>query len=255
MKRLWQPAYMSLVFAFLYLPIIVLVVFSFNHTTYSGLWHGFTWTWYKELFQDTDLQTIAYHSLLISTFASTVAVCIGALGAVAVFKYRFIGRQGLHALIMAMIIVPDLIIGIALLLLYHFFDLTLGFFSLLIAHITFCLPFVFVVVYGRIITLDKNLFEAARDLGAEDITIFKKIMLPLLMPAIVAAWFLSFTMSFDDVVISFFVSGPSYQILPLYIFSQVKLGVTPEINALCSMILLITCIAALAGQWFLRKKP
>lgn len=255
MNRLTKIFYLLLVFAFLYLPILVLVIFSFNNTTYSGLWHGFTLSWYQELFSDTDLQTIAAHSLIIGVLASTIACIIGTLGAIAIFKYDFKLKKITRALLMAMIIIPDLVIGISLLLLYHFFDIPLGFWSLLIAHITFCLPFVFVVVYGRIVTLDKNLFEAAKDLGAADMVIVYRIMLPLLRPAIIAAWMLSFTMSFDDVVISFFVSGPDYQILPLYIFSQVKLGVTPEINALCTLILALTFSMALLGQWFLRKRP
>ena len=144
--------------------------------------------------------------------------------------------------------------GIALLILFASLHITLGFWTLLLAHITFCIPFVVVTILSRITGTDKNLFEAAKDLGANDFIVFSKIIVPMLIPGIVAAWLLSFTLSFDDVVISTFVSGPDFQILPLYIFSQVKLGVTPELNALCSVILLLTVVMALIAQMVLKKK-
>lgn len=253
MNKSIKIIYLALVFLFLYFPIAVLVLFSFNHTSFSGLWHGFTWHWYQQLLRDSGLQLIAFHSLSLAILASSLAVLIGVFAAVAIFKYTFTVRKAMHFSLLAMIIIPDLLLGIALLLLFHYLHMPLGFFSLLIAHITFCVPFVFVLVYARLNSLDSNLFEAARDLGALDVFIFKKVLLPLLMPAIIAAWLLSFTMSLDDVVISFFVSGPSYQILPLYIFSEVRLGVTPELNALCSMILYLTITLALLGQFYLRK--
>jgi len=254
MTRWFSRGYLSLMYLFLYLPIVVLVIFSFNNSVFSGLWHGFTWRWYHELFNDSSLLTIALHSGIIAVLASTIATIIGTLGATALFKYRFFGKQALFGLLFIMIIIPDLVVGIALLLLFHSLDMPLGFFSLLLAHITFCVPFVFVTVYGRIVSLDKNLFEAAKDLGATDWQVFVKIIFPLLIPAIIAGWMLSFTMSLDDVIISFFVSGPGFQILPLYIFSAVRLGVTPEINALCSLILLVTIFLAISSQYLLRGR-
>jgi len=254
MTRLFQLAYMGIIFLFLYIPIAVLIVFSFNNTVYSGLWHGFTWRWYGELFHDGNLLLIAFHSVSIAVLSASLASIIGTIASLVLFQYRFSGRRGLYALLFIMIIIPDLVLAVALLLLFHAFHLHLGFWSLLLAHITFSVPFAFILVYSRLMTLDKNLFQAARDLGARDTIVIRRIILPLLMPGIVAAWLLSFTLSFDDVVISFFVSGPDFQILPLYIYSSVRLGVTPEINALCSIILVLTFCLAVLSQWYLRKK-
>jgi spermidine/putrescine transport system permease protein len=254
MNKTVSASYLSIFYLLLYVPIVVLVWFSFNNAVYSGLWHGFTWRWYQELFHDSNLQTIALHSLTIGFLAATIATLIGLLGAVALFKYRFFGKKLLGGIIFVMIIIPDLVVGIALLILFHELHVQLGFWTLLLAHITFCIPFVVVTLMSRLAGTDVNLFEAAKDLGAADFRVFCKVIVPMLIPGIVAAWLLSFTLSFDDVVISTFVSGPSYQILPLYIFSQVKVGVTPELNALCSVILLLTLTFTLIAQRVLRKR-
>lgn len=255
MKRFLPTGYLSLVYFCLYLPIVVLVWFSFNNSLYSGLWHGATLKWYAALFHDPNLFTIAMHSLVIAFLAATIATVIGLLGAVALFKYRFFGKGLLSGVIFIMIVIPDIVLGIALLLLFHGTHMPLGFFSLLLAHVTFCIPFVVVTVTGRMAGTNKHLFEAARDLGAKDGVVFHRIILPLMMPGIIAAWLLSFTLSFDDVIISSFVSGPDFQILPLYIFSQVKLGVTPVLNALASIILAFTVTLVMIAYWFgLRKR-
>lgn len=254
MGRILSNGFLSLIYLFLYLPIIVLVVFSFNASLHSGLWHGATLDWYRQLLQDEDLQVIAVHSLSISLLASSVATIIGTLGAFALFRYQFFGKKLLNAIIFMMIIIPDLVLAVALLILFHAMHISLGFTTLLLAHITFCLPFVVVTLISRMSDTNPYLFEAAKDLGATDRVIFQKIILPLMIPGVIAAWLLSFTLSFDDVIISSFVTGPDFQILPLYIFSQVKLGVTPEINALCSVILLLTIGMAVVSQFLLRKK-
>jgi spermidine/putrescine transport system permease protein len=150
---------------------------------------------------------------------------------------------------------PDIVLGISLLLLFSFFHINLGFTSLFLAHVTFCLPFVIITVYTRLTGIDKNIFEAAKDLGANEFIILLKITLPLLLPAIIASWLLSFTLSFDDVMISYFVAGPSFEILPLKIYSMARIGVKPELNALCSMIFLITLLVVVSAQFALRKKP
>jgi spermidine/putrescine transport system permease protein len=149
---------------------------------------------------------------------------------------------------------PEIVMGISLLLLYSLLQIPLGFWSLLLAHTALCMPFVAVTVYSRITTLDRTIFEAAKDLGATDITIFSKIVIPLLLPGIIAGWLLSFTLSMDDVITSYFVSGPNYEILPLRIYSMVKLGVKPEINALCTILFLLTLLLVIASQIALRKK-
>lgn len=254
MNRLFRFSYMGFIFLFLYLPVIVLVIYAFNTSKFSAVWHGFTFQWFQELFHDPNLLIITAHSLIIAILAATIATAIGALGGVALFRYHFFGKQLLHGLLFFLIVVPDLVLGISLLILYALARIPLGFLTLLLAHVTFCLPFVIVTALGRLNGMDKNIFEAARDLGATDMIIFFKIILPLILPALVAGWLLSFTLSMDDVIISFFVSGPNYQILPLYIFSEVHVGITPEINALCTLIFGVTVMMVLISYILLRKK-
>lgn len=253
-KHYSQPTYAFLVYLFLYFPIGIVVLFSFNNAVHSQLWHGFTWHWYKTLFHDSEIFTVALHSLTIGVLAASTATFLGTIAAVNLFRYRFHGKNFIHGLLFILIISPDIVMGIALLILYNFLSIPLGFWSLLLAHITFCLPFVAVTVYSRISTLNKNIIEAARDLGANDFAIFRKILIPLLAPAIIAGWLLSFTLSLDDVIISYFVSGASYEILPLKIYSLIKVGVKPEINALCSIMLCITLAVVIISQLALRKK-
>jgi spermidine/putrescine transport system permease protein len=254
MNKFFKFTYLSLIYIFLYLPVAIFIVYSFNNAKLSAVWHGATLRWYYTLFNNPNLLLVTAHSLILATIASTIAVCFGALGAFALFKYRFFAKNTLYGLLFVLIIVPDLVFGISLLVLYTTLKLPLGFWTLLLAHITFCLPFVVVTIYGRLLGTDKSLFEAARDLGATDLKIFWRIILPLMMPALVAGWLLSFTLSMDDVIISFFVTGPSYQILPLYIYSQVHIGVTYEVNALCTLIFVLTIALVLSSQFLVRKK-
>jgi spermidine/putrescine transport system permease protein len=246
--------YMSTVYLFLYLPLIILIVLSFNNVHMSFEWHGFTWQWYQALLSDDQLHSALYHSLCIGILSASIATSIGTLGALALYRYRFLGKNFLYALVFALIIAPDLVMGISLLLFFSALKIYLGFFTLLIAHITFCVPFVVVMVYGRLTGFNRYLLEAARDLGANDYLTFTKIILPLLKPAILGAWLVSFALSIDDLVISFFVTGPSFQVLPLYIYSQVRIGPTPEINALCTVLIAATFIIVLLAQWALKRK-
>ncbi|MEO8964588.1 MAG: ABC transporter permease subunit, partial [Gammaproteobacteria bacterium] len=165
------------------------------------------------------------------------------------------GRNVLYGLIFILILSPDIVMGISLLILFSLVKVSLGFWSLLLAHITFCIPFVVITVYSRIVSFDQYIFEAAKDLGATDTVIFTRVILPLLWPALLAGWLLSFTLSLDDVIISYFVAGPDFEILPLKIYSMVRLGVKPEINALCSVTFLLTLVLIIFSQLSLRKKP
>lgn len=254
MNRITSFAYLTAVYLFFYFPIAVLIVYSFNDASYSLLWHGFTLNWYKELFADLDLQSVALHSLSIGVLAATFATMLGTLAAVSLYRYRFGGKNLLHAMLFVMIVSPDIVMAISLIILFSTLRVPLGFWSLLLSHITFCMPFVAVTVYSRITGLDKNIFEAAKDLGASELAIFLRIIIPLLWPAIFAGWLLSFTLSLDDVIISFFVTGPEFDILPLKIFSMVKLGVKPELNALCSVMFGLTLVIVLISQMALKKK-
>ena len=254
MNKFSKYFYTTCVYAFLYLPIAVVIVFSFNDAEHSLVWQGFTLEWYGTLFHNTALLHVAWHSLALGILAASVATIIGTLTAVSLFRYRFFGKKILHALIFILILSPEIVMAISLLLMYSFLKIPLGFWTLLLAHTTLCIPFVAVTVYSRVTTLDTAIFEAAMDLGATDFTIFRKIIIPLLLPAIVSGWLLSFTLSLDDVIISYFVSGPTFDILPLKIYSMVRLGVKPEVNALCTLLLAFTLIIVITGYHSIFKK-
>jgi len=254
-RHLPARLYVTAIYLFFYIPILVLIAYSFNEAQYSLLWHGFSWRWYTELFSDRDLWIAVLHTLILGVSAATIAMWIGTLAAVCLYRYVFYGKQLLYGLIFVLILSPDIVMGISLLILFSVSGVQLGFFSLLLAHITFCIPFVAVTVYSRMISFDQNIFEAARDLGARDHVIFGRITLPLIWPAMLAGWLLSFTLSQDDVIISYFVAGPDFEILPLRIYSMVRSGVKPEINALCAVTFALTLLIVMLSQFFLRKKP
>jgi spermidine/putrescine transport system permease protein len=253
-----KAAYFALIYLFLYSPIVVLIVYSFNESKYSLIWHGFTLDWYRALFSDSNLWIAGANSMTIALLASTIATFIGTIAAVSLYRYRsfgqFFGKKLLHGLIFILIISPDIVLGISLLLLFSLLQINFGFTTLLIAHITFCIPFAAMTVLAAIRRVDKNIFEAAKDLGATERIIFFRIMVPILWPALLASWLLSFTLSFDDVIISYFVAGPTFEILPLKIYSLARLGVKPDLNALCAVIFIITLVLVSLSQLILRKR-
>lgn len=253
-QNLSAKFYLTVIYLFLYTPILVLISYSFNDSAYSFLWQGFTSRWYQSLAHNIDLQIVALHSLVIGVLAATGATSLGTLAAVCLYRYQFFGKKLLHGLIFILIISPDIVTGISLLILFSVLKIPLGFWTLLLSHITFCIPYVTLTVYSRLIGQDKNLIEAAKDLGATEGVIFRRILIPLLWPAILAGWLLSFTLSLDDVIISFFVTGPEFDILPLKIFSMVRVGVKPEVNALCSVMFALTLAIVLVYQLTLWKK-
>lgn len=238
----------------LYIPILVLVLYSFNQTRYSLIWHGFSTQWYRELFHDNDLWVSVLHSGLLGFSASALATIGGLLACVHLFLNQRKKHQKLFMMLVVMIVIPDLVLGVSLLVFFNAMHIPFGFFSLLIAHITFCLPFVIMTIHSRIHSLDVNLYYSAVDLGASRSIALRKILFPLLWPAILSAFLLSFTLSFDDVVISYFVAGPEFNILPLTIFSLVRSGVSPELNALCSVTIFISMILVITAYVSSRKK-
>lgn len=254
MKLSGKSTYLSLIYILFYLPIAVLIAYSFNNAVYSLQWHGFTLHWYKQLFQNSSLWSAAINSLVLATAASLIATAIGALAAVSLYRYRFLGKPIIYALVFILILAPDIVMGIALLILYNMASIPLGFSSLLLAHITFCLPFVIVMLSSRLAQVDKNIFIAAQDLGAKDSRIFTRIILPLLGPSLISAALLCFTLSFDDVIISYFVSGPGFDILPLHIYGMIRTGIKPEINALCTIIFMLTLVLIVLSQMISNKK-
>ncbi|MGE4551501.1 MAG: spermidine/putrescine ABC transporter permease PotC [Desulfovibrionaceae bacterium] len=251
---LWRFVRLAPVYLFLYLPVLVLIVFSFNDSKYTVTWHGFTWRWYQRLFENAQLMDAAVHSLTVAILAASLATVLGLLAAVALYRYRFRGKTLLSSGMYVVMVSPDIVMGVALLVLFIALGLTPGFFTLLLAHITFCLPFVAVTVFSRLQGLDRNLIEAAQDLGASEFNAFRHVILPLAWPAVLAGWLLSFTLSMDDVIISFFVTGQNFEILPLRVYSMVRLGVKPDVNALSALIIGVTVTCVFSAHILLRRK-
>ncbi|MDP9500873.1 spermidine/putrescine ABC transporter permease PotC [Bisgaard Taxon 45] len=253
MGRLLRNIFMFVVYAYLYIPIAILVTNSFNDDRYGLSWKGFSWKWYERLFSNDTLIQAAIHSVTIAFFAATTATIIGGLTAIALYRYRFRGKQAVSGMLFIVMMSPDIVMAVSLLALFMIVGINLGFWSLLLAHITFCLPYVVVTIFSRLKGFDAKMLEAAKDLGAGEVTILRKIIFPLALPAIVSGWLLSFTISLDDVVVSSFVSGVSYEILPLKIFSLVKTGVTPEVNALATIMIILSLALVILSQLVARK--
>ncbi|CDL79348.1 spermidine/putrescine ABC transporter permease PotC [Xenorhabdus cabanillasii] len=252
--RLLRGGFMTIVYAYLYIPIIILLVSSFNQSRFGISWQGFTTEWYSLLFSNDSLLQAAGHSLTMAVVSATFATMIGSLTAVALYRYSFRGKKFVSGMLFVVMMSPDIVMAISLLVLFMLLGVSLGFWSLLFSHITFCLPFVVVTVYSRLKDFDVKMLEAARDLGASELTILRKIILPLAMPAVMAGWLLSFTLSMDDVVVSSFVTGPGYEILPLKIYSMVKVGVSPEVNALAAILLAMSLVLVLISQFVMRDR-
>ena len=253
MSRLLRNIFMFVVYAYLYIPIIILVTNSFNEDRYGLSWKGFSWNWYERLFNNDTLIQAAFHSVTIAFFAATLATIVGGLTAIALYRYRFRGKQAVSGMLFIVMMSPDIVMAVSLLALFMVVGISLGFWSLLLAHVTFCLPYVTVTIFSRLNGFDARMLEAAKDLGASEVTILRKIILPLALPAVVSGWLLSFTISLDDVVVSSFVSGVSYEILPLRIFSLVKTGVTPEVNALAPIMIVLSLGLVILSQLVTRK--
>lgn len=254
MNRSFKITYLSLIYCFLYTPIIALIIYSFNNAEFSMLWRGFTMRWYQDVMHDSNLWIAVAHSFYLAATATTTALLIGTLAAISLCRFRFHGKNMLLGLLFIIILSPDIVLGIALLILFSLSGLALGFWSLYMAHVTFCIPFVVVIVYSRAKGIDPNIFAAASDLGANELQIFTRIVVPMLLPAIISGALLCFALSFDDIVISYFVSGPSFEILPIKIFSLARLGVNPELNALCSLLFFFTLILVCLSHWVANRR-
>ncbi|RAU21181.1 putrescine ABC transporter permease PotI [Paramagnetospirillum kuznetsovii] len=251
-----------LAYAFLYVPIVVMIVFSFNASRLVTVWGGFSTKWYGELLHDEKVLDAAWLSLKVAMTSATVSTVLGTLAAVVLVRFtRFFGRTLFTGMVTAPLVMPEVITGLALLLLFVAMEAVVGwpsgrsFTTIVIAHTTFSLSFVTVVVRSRLSQMDASLEEAAMDLGARPLKVFLAITLPLIAPALLAGWLLAFTLSIDDVVISAFVSGPGATPLPIVIFSKVRLGVSPEINALATLVVTVVAVAmAIAGRVALKRE-
>lgn len=236
-------------FAFLYLPIVILVVFSFNESRLVTVWAGFSTKWYVSLMQNQGLLDAAWVTARVGLLSATFATVLGTLAALALTRYtRFHGRVLFSGMVFAPLVMPEVITGLSLLLLFVAVGLDRGFVTVTLAHITFTMCFVAVVVQSRLMTFDRSLEEAAMDLGATPVKTFFQVTLPVILPAIVSGWMLAFTLSLDDLVIASFTSGPGATTLPMKIYSQVRLGVTPEINAACTILIGIVAIGVLVAS-------
>ncbi len=251
--RIFAKLWLTFVYALLYSPIILVIVYSFNSAKYSTDWRGFTLKWYELLLRNETLLDSAINSIIIGSVSATCATILGIFAAVALKRYRFLGRKVFHGSVYVLTVSPDIVMGISLLIFFIAFNVELGFATLLIAHITLSLPFVIITILARLSEFDESVVEAARDLGASEWQAFYHVILPLILPAVVAGWLLAFTLSMDDVLISFFVSGPSFEVLPLKIYSMVRLGMKPDVNALSALMFGVTVILVLLA-WAVGKR-
>jgi putrescine transport system permease protein len=242
-------------FGFLYLPILLLMVYSFNSSRLATVWAGFSTQWYGALFRDRQLLEAAWISLKIAFWTATASMVIGTMAAMAMTRFkRFPSKTLFGALVTAPLVMPEVIIGLSILLMLvsmgGLFGLpSKGVVAIWIAHVTFTISFVTVVVSSRLQELDRSLEEAAMDLGANRLKVFFLITLPIIAPALVSGWLLAFTLSLDDVVIASFVAGPSSTTLPMKIFASVRMGVSPKINALATLMVLAVSAVAVLGWW------
>ena len=252
---------MAFGFAFLYIPILSLIVYSFNASRLVTVWAGFSTKWYAALFRNEQVLEAAKLSLKIATMNATGATILGTLAGLALARFgRFRGRATFSGMVTAPLVMPEVITGLSMLLLFVAMELAFGWpagrgvTTITIAHITFSMSYVTVVVQSRLATLDESLEEAAMDLGARPAKVFFRITLPIIMPAILAGWLLAFTLSWDDLVISSFVSGPGSSTLPILIFSKVRLGVSPDINALATILVLIVATGIVTAGIFMQRQ-
>lgn len=244
--------YLWLMLALMYLPIIIIIVYSFNVSKLSNAWTGFTLDWYKQLFRDRSMGEALRNTLVLGFLSSGAAAILGTLGAVGLPRAKIPGKSFIDSVVMLPMMTPEIIMGMVSLTFFSLLSLPFGMLTLFLSHTAFCVPYVYMQVKARLVGLDESLLEAARDLGAGEARAFFDITLPLITPAIVSGMLLAFAMSIDDVIISVFVSGANTNTLPVKIYTMLKTGVTPKINALCTLMfgatLLIVLISALVGR-------
>ncbi|WP_107851916.1 putrescine ABC transporter permease PotI [Oceanimonas marisflavi] len=260
-SRSWaRPLILWLGFGFLYAPMLLLIIYSFNSSRLVTVWAGWSTQWYGELLADDMMMQAVGLSLTIAFFAASTAVVLGTVAGFVLTRIgRFRGESGFAFMITAPLVMPEVITGLSLLLLFVAMGDLIGWpaqrgmSTIWIAHVTFCTAYVAVVVSSRLRELDRSLEEAAMDLGARPLRVFFVITLPIIAPAIVAGWLLAFTLSLDDLVIASFVSGPNATTLPMVVFSSVRLGVSPKINALATIIIVIVSLVTFVGWWLMAR--
>ena len=232
---LWLAGFLA--YAFLYAPLVIVVAYSFNDSRLNAEWVGFTLSWYAKLFGNEKMLKAAWNSLVIGLTASAVSTVLGTMAGYAMYRYKM---RLLPVLVLAPIAIPEILMGVSLLIFFVMLNITLGMVSIVLSHIAFCVGFVAIVVRSRLAGMDESLTEAARDLGATPWQAFRLVTLPLIMPGVVAGALMAFTLSIDDFVITFFTAGVGSSTLPLQIYTMVKIAVTPEVNAVSTLLMLLT---------------
>jgi putrescine transport system permease protein len=245
----FDPIILTLGFAFLYIPILILVIYSFNDSKLVTVWGGFSTRWYTQMWHNEALMDAAWVTIRVGLLSATMATILGTLAALALVRFvRFPGKMLFSGMIYAPLVMPEVITGLSMLLLFVSINVDRGFWTVVIAHTTFTMCYVAIVVQSRLVTFDMSLEEAALDLGCPPVKTFFKITLPLIFPAVIAGWMLAFTLSLDDLVIANFNTGPGATTLPIKIYSQVRLGVTPEINAACTILIAIVTMGVIIAS-------
>lgn len=252
-KWKWSNLYLAIMILLMYFPLVMVVIFSFNESRLSANFTGFSLKWYETLANDRDLKEALFNSILLGVLSCGISAVIGTLGAVGMARVKYKTKGMMEYLSTIPIMIPEIILGMVFLVFFSMLNLPFGMTTLVIAHTTFCIPYIFMMVKARLVGIDKSLEEAARDLGAGPIRTFFDITMPLIAPAVLSGSLLAFAMSFDDVVISIFVNGPRLNTLPVKVYAQLKTGVTPEINALCTIILVVITVVLLLSS-FLSKR-
>lgn len=244
--------YLALILLITYIPILLVILYSFNESKLSSVWGGFSLKWYEELFRDDSLFSALGNTIVLGLSSSLAAGVIGTLGALGLSRTHFRGKGAVEYVSTMPIMIPEIILGMVFMAFFSLIGIPFGMTALIIAHTAFCIPYVYMLVKARLVGMDKSLEEAARDLGASPLRAFFDILLPLMAPAIASGMLLAFAMSIDDVIISIFITGVDVNTLPIKIYTQLKTGVTPKINALCTLMfaasLLLCALAAFLGR-------
>ena len=246
--RRWGNVFAVAVFTFIYIPIAMMVLFSFNDQRTNYYWNGFTLEWYKYLFTESDLWGYLVVSLIVAVASVILSLAVGVLGAMGLMRFEFRLKKLISNSLYIPIVIPEVVLGISLLMLFEVAHFPLGYWSMILAHTTFCIPFVVIIMRGRMAGMDMSVEEASMDLGANRITTFFKITLPMLVPGILSSAFMSFTLSIDDVIITNFVTGPYATTLPIKILSMVKVGLKPEVNAMTTIMIVVLILGLLANN-------
>ena len=244
-RKFLKKFYTVLIFIFLYAPIVVLIIFSFNNSKSRGSWNGFTLKWYIELFKNEEIMKALYYTIIIAVFSAVISTIIGTLAAIGIYNMNYLGKKVALNINYLPVLNPDIVTAVSLMTLYRFMNIQLGFLSMLLSHITFCIPYVILSVLPKLKQLNKHLAEAAMDLGATPFYALRKVIIPEIMPGIVTGALMAFTLSIDDFVISFFNTGSGVTNLSITVYSMARRGIKPEINALSSLMFLTVLVLLL----------